>query len=707
MLGWEFPPHISGGLGTACYGITKAITAQGVDVVFVLPKPIKYLYLNEQMEIRTPAKTGGGAISAGGVETAEPREIDIPGVAFHRVDAMLAPYTDARGYARQFAPRGELMISGRGWAPGSAGASTEGTVDAAPAATQLRRRVMAGGRGQYSGDLITETQRYANLAMAIARKDQFDIVHAHDWMTFPAGIAVAAAQHKPLVVHIHSTEIDRAGEKGNPKIVEIEKQGMEAAARVIAVSELTRQMIIEHYGIAPEKIEVVHNGVEITRAAAESPGAAHLRIDEQEKIVLYLGRMTAQKGPDYFVAAARKVLNVYDNVKFIMAGSGDMIYETIERAAEMGIGHKVFFTGFLEGGDVERIFRMADLYVMPSVSEPFGIAPLEAMSHDVPVIISRQSGVAEVLDHVLKVDFWDTEDLANKMLAVLRHAPLSATLRQRGSVEITQITWAEAARKIREIYEKLVAKKRSSRPAGSRPLQPPAPAARQLPGRKPPQRAAKVADDPAVKRLAVPVRRAKTTKGEGSKKKKESGKGSGTETPAVQLSATARRKGAVQREARHVEKLHVGIIKKPGKDSRPKSAKKTPEKKSVPPAGTKVRAALAKPEKPVGTIGVKKRVTKRPAPGKGPSAAKAKSDSSSSGKGSGARNTKSPLGKRPAASGKTRKATTVKERRGGGKKKPAVKSKIGSTRRPAKKGATSKRADVGKRKPRDKGRGEL
>jgi glycogen synthase len=604
MLGWEFPPHISGGLGTACYGITKAITAQGVDVVFVLPRPLKYLYVDEQIETKTPgvpapsiartAPVGAARSTEGSLEF---RSADLPHVTFHMVDAMLAPYADARGYAQQFVPRGEVMISGRSAPASPADVPAEAPPQPTTTISTVKRRVMAGGTGHYAGDLMTETHRYANLAISIARKDRFDVVHAHDWMTFPAGMAVAAAQRKPLVVHIHSTEFDRAGDHGNPQIFQLEKEGMQAATRVIAVSELTRQLIIDKYGIHPDKIHVVHNGIEIKRPspAAMTPPAAppvptaspHIRIEEQEKIVLFLGRMTAQKGPEYFVAAARKVLEVHDNVKFIMAGSGDMIYETIEQAAEMGIGHKVFFTGFLQGADVERIFKMADLYVMPSVSEPFGIAPLEAMSHDVPVIISKQSGVAEVLDHVLKVDFWDIEDLANKILAVLRHPPLSATLRHRGSIEISQITWADAARKIREIYAGILAKKHARKhpahaadhpavPAAAtpvpRPVEPPAPSTRAAPAKI--QSVAPASAPPAapVEKRAIPVKRTPPKDPPRAKKPAPQRKPSGPDSPPA--AKAPRHPGAPgsQRDVRPVEKLHVKISA-PARPVRPASPK--------------------------------------------------------------------------------------------------------------------------------------
>lgn len=228
---------------------------------------------------------------------------------------------------------------------------------------------------------------------------------------------------------------------------------MHAAVRVCAVSMLTKQIVVARYGVDPEKIDVVYNGVE--QSGGAPPAGA--RINPKDKIVLFLGRITMQKGPEYFIAAAKRVLEKRSDVKFLVAGSGDMAKRTIELAAEMGIGHKVLFTGFLRGKDVARVFRMADLYVMPSVSEPFGIAPLEAMSNDTPVLISKQSGVSEVLTHALKVDFWDTDEMANKILAILRHPPLGQTLREHGSFELHKLTWEGAARKCVESYESAIA----------------------------------------------------------------------------------------------------------------------------------------------------------------------------------------------------------------------------------------------------------
>jgi len=308
----------------------------------------------------------------------------------------------------------------------------------------------------YAGDLFGETQRYADLCRDLARGVEFDAIHAHDWPTFPAAAAVADETGKPLILHVHSTEFDRSGEYIHQQIYEIERAGMHRADAVIAVSQLTANLLAQRYGVPQDKITVIYNGIENGPQLPGDADTATVRVEKDDKIVLYLGRVTHQKGPEYFVAAAKRVLEKMDNVKFVVAGSGDRIKQCIELAAREGIGHRVMFTGFLAEEEVHRIFKMADLYVMPSVSEPFGIATLEAVSHDVPVIASKQSGVCEVLEHVLKVDFWDTQEMANKIVAVLRHPPLARTLRSHATIELRKLTWDHAAEKTRTLYEQLV-----------------------------------------------------------------------------------------------------------------------------------------------------------------------------------------------------------------------------------------------------------
>jgi len=420
MLGWEFPPFISGGLGTACYGLTRAMDQLGIEVTFVLPKMVEGKCATH-LRLLSPGSSSSSVLKFDKLKN----------VTFHAIGSPLQPYSTPDLYQRRIeeALRQKQKMHGVN----------------VSSASQFMASI------DYSGDMYAEVHRYAAVAAQLAAAERFDIVHAHDWMTYPAGIAVAAMSSKPLIVHVHSTEFDRSGENINQMIYDIEREGMQRADRVITVSHFTRNIIISRYGINGEKVEVVHNGVECNGngnwALAESG------IDKGEKIVLFLGRITMQKGPEYFLAAAKKVLEVMDNVKFVMAGSGDLMHRAVAMAAELGIGRKVLFTGFLRGQDVQKIYKMADLYVMPSVSEPFGIAPLEALDNDVPVIISKQSGVSEVLTHALKVDFWDVNEIANKIIAVLKYPPLSETLANYGNFEVRKLRWEDSAAKCAKIYE--------------------------------------------------------------------------------------------------------------------------------------------------------------------------------------------------------------------------------------------------------------
>ncbi|HSZ55425.1 MAG TPA: glycosyltransferase [Tepidisphaeraceae bacterium] len=433
MLGWEFPPFISGGLGTACYGLTKAMSGIGTDIMFVLPRPVSTPF---STHVRLVSPRPGSPLASPSTEF---RLDEFDHVTFRTVNAALSStYNTPADYKKRQEERAAKAAQAE---------TTEPATQPAPLTP-----VGPGGAATspYAGDMFAEIQRYALLASEIARQESFDVVHAHDWMTFPAGLAVSALKGVPLVVHVHSTEFDRSGTNIDQRIYDVERRGMHGALKIIAVSYLTKNQITHQYGIDPGKVEVVYNAIE---PSANGFDEEKYSIHKDEKIVLFLGRITMQKGPEYFLAAAKKVLEVMDNVKFVMAGSGDMIRRTIEMAASMGIGHKVLFTGFLRGPDVEKVFKMADLYVMPSVSEPFGIAPLEAMSHDVPVIISKQSGVSEVLTHALKVDFWDINEMANKIIAVLKHPPLASTLRQHGSFEVRRLSWVDAARQCVQIYD--------------------------------------------------------------------------------------------------------------------------------------------------------------------------------------------------------------------------------------------------------------
>lgn len=463
MLGWEFPPFITGGLGTACYGLTKALSRRQTDIMFVLPKAVGSDF-SEESHIRllsqqTPSAAVGDRKPEAVASTYDydPPIADADVKAFEHVTFKAVPARFSNPY-----PGGESFVSESTMVPEAPARAPErhnrpmGVLQAESAATMSIGATPASMPGDYSGDLVSEARRYAALCVDLARGQQFDVIHAHDWLTFPAGMAVAAAHGKPLIVHVHSTEFDRSGDHIHQQIFDVERRGMHAAMRVIAVSHLTKSIIQNRYDVEPDMIEVVYNGIENGQAPAEA-APAKLTIDKGDKVVLFLGRITMQKGPEVFIAAAKKVLQKFDKVKFIMAGSGDKVKDVIEMAAREGIGHKVTFTGFVRGDDVAKVFKMADVFVMPSVSEPFGLASLEAVSHDVPVIMSRTSGASEVLKHTLKVDFWDVDEIANKILAVLKHPSLGDTLRTNADLELRKLTWDGAAQKCMDIYKSAIA----------------------------------------------------------------------------------------------------------------------------------------------------------------------------------------------------------------------------------------------------------
>jgi glycosyltransferase involved in cell wall biosynthesis len=305
-------------------------------------------------------------------------------------------------------------------------------------------------------DFVGGALKFSEKIRNIAIKSHADIIHAHDWLTFPAGVAAKEVLHKPLVCHIHSTEFDRTGGHfPNQVVYDIEKMGLENADMVVPVSHFTKNMVMKYYGIPADKIAVVHNGVHSMQRKNLAPALLNLK-ELDYKIVLFLGRITLMKGPEYFVRAAKRVLEYEPKTIFVVTGSGDMHDYMIAEAGRLGILDKFLFTGFLRGVERDRIFQSADLYVMPSVSEPFGITPLESMANGTPVLISKQSGVSEVVQHALKVDFWDTEEMANKIVAYLRYSALKDDLDLEGNKELKNINWNKAADKCISIYHQLV-----------------------------------------------------------------------------------------------------------------------------------------------------------------------------------------------------------------------------------------------------------
>ncbi len=420
MFGWEFPPHISGGLGTACFGLTKGLSNMDVEVLFVMPsasgdedqKSVKIINASD-IEI---------SHNVGDVKTF------LENVQFLRVGTNMVPYLDPEQFT-------EMVEK-----------SKKGQVKSYKSFLGQKYKFS----GKYGSNLMEEVSRYAMVAAEIAKTQECDVIHAHDWLTYLAGIAAKKLTGKPLVVHVHATEFDRSGENINTLVYDLEKRGMKEADMVIAVSNLTRNIVISKYGIHPSKVVTVHNAVDFD-------GFEQMEIDSRidEKIVTFLGRITYQKGPEYFIEAAAKVLKRYPNVRFVMAGSGDLLNRSIRRVAKLGIATKFHFTGFLRGEDVKRMFAFSDVYVMPSVSEPFGISPLEAMRSNVPTIISKQSGVAEVLHHAIKVDFWDIDALADSIYGLLAYPALSSTAVKNGLNEVNALRWDNAAFKIKEIYTQL------------------------------------------------------------------------------------------------------------------------------------------------------------------------------------------------------------------------------------------------------------
>ncbi len=422
MFGWEFPPHISGGLGTACFGLTKGLAKNDVDVIFVVPKA----YGDEDESAVRIVNAGDMEFN---LEDEEYKEF-WERVKYMEVGSNIIPYVGPEEYGKVLEEKkktGETFTS----------------------KVFLKKYEFEGG---YGPNLMEETSRYALMASAIALKEDYDVIHAHDWLCYPAGIAAKEASGKPLVVHMHATEFDRSGEDYNDIVFGMEQAGMEAADMVITVSNMTRKTVIERHGIDPNKVVTVYNAVD--QAMMQELG--DIKRNLKEKIVTFLGRITYQKGPEYFIEAAHKVIKRDSNVRFVMAGSGDMLNKMIERVATLGIADKFHFTGFLKGDAVNKMFALSDVFVMPSISEPFGIVPLEAMRINVPVVISKQSGVAEILKHAFKVDFWDVDAMADAIYGICHYDALSDAFKTFGKEEVESLKWEDSAFKVKEVYKMVI-----------------------------------------------------------------------------------------------------------------------------------------------------------------------------------------------------------------------------------------------------------
>nr|WP_304421992.1 glycosyltransferase family 4 protein [Paramuribaculum intestinale] len=413
MFGWEFPPHILGGLGTASYGLTKGMWECGdMDITFVIPKPFGD-------EDKTFAHIIGASqvpiawrdVNRDYVEQRIGRLMD-PDLYFRLRDHIYADFNYMRTN-----DLGALEFSGR-----------------------------------YPDNLLEEINNYSIVAGVVARTLDFDIIHSHDWLTYPAGIHAKQVTGKPMVIHVHATEFDRSRGKPNPTVFGIEKDGMNHADHIITVSNHTRDIVINNYGVDPAKVTTVHNAV--TPLTDEQKDVPEHK--SKDKVITFLGRITMQKGPEYFVEAAAKVLKNNHNVRFVMAGSGDMMNKMIQLAAERGIADRFHFPGFQRGKQVYEMLKASDVYVMPSVSEPFGISPLEAMQMGCPSIISKQSGCAEILDNVIKTDYWDIDAMADAMNSIITYPAMYEQLRQDGLEEVNKITWDKAGQKVIDIYKRYV-----------------------------------------------------------------------------------------------------------------------------------------------------------------------------------------------------------------------------------------------------------
>ena len=411
MFGWEFPPHILGGLGTACYGLTKGLSLQqDMQMTFVLPKP-------QGDEDQSFMKIIGANLV--------PIVYENPDYNYlvQQLDGKMS--TDDFYRYRDCIREDNRYITSGGI----------GTVDFS---------------GRYPDNLLDEIRNYSAVAAIVARAEDFDIIHSHDWLTYPAGVRAKQITGKPLVIHVHATDFDRSRGNVNPTVYGIEKYGMDMADHIITVSDLTKNTVVNNYHIDPRKVTTVHNAV--------SPLSPEIQAiipqkDPNNKVVTFLGRITMQKGPEYFVEAAYRVLQRVQNVRFVMAGGGDKFMDMLHHAIYRGIADRFLFTGFLRGKDVYKMLKSSDVYVMPSVSEPFGISPLEAMQCGVPSIISKQSGCAEILNNVIKIDYWDIDAMADAIYSIITNDSLYDFLHTEGKKEVDEIKWEYAALKLRQVYD--------------------------------------------------------------------------------------------------------------------------------------------------------------------------------------------------------------------------------------------------------------
>jgi glycogen(starch) synthase len=447
MLGWEYPPNISGGLGIACHGLAEALKDEGVKITFVVPH-----LSGAEAETRI-SLVSAASISISVPLTAVKDRTTLDGEAatysdsvasrIIQIESTLSPYNLAH-------LKDELSLlehwshALRGHSDGASNGPEAETVRMDSGSVTTAPYPFIGG---YGPRLLEEVHRYAQVIEQVAKSTEFDIIHAHDWMTFPAGIAASEVSGKPLIVHFHATEFDRAGDSGSKAVYEIEESAIRRCMHIIVVSNWTSKLIRTRYKADQSKVHVVHNGI-----VRSEKSYTRSKPPLGDNLVTFLGRITFQKGPEYFIRAAQKVLTRFPNCHFVMAGAGDALPRMIGLVARLGLSSRIHFTGFLNREEIETLLSLSSVYVMPSVSEPFGLTPLEAIQAGVPVIISKQSGVAEIMNHVLKVDFWNTDEMADAIIGVINHRSLAETLSSNAKKDLESISWHLAAKKIKHLY---------------------------------------------------------------------------------------------------------------------------------------------------------------------------------------------------------------------------------------------------------------
>lgn len=390
MLGWELPPHNSGGLGVACLHMCRALARQGADINFIVP------YTADHSEIDFMRVTSAVPVNV--------KEVQKTGMAY---DSFKFEYQD--------------------------------------------------GTSEWV-NLFDYHKLYESSMQSLATMEEYDVIHAHDWLTVRAGLRAKQLSGKPLILHIHATEFDRSGGKrGNPLVEEIEYMGMMMADKILAVSEMTKKIIVQHYGIPENKIEVIHNSFDISTYSDASEVNSYVYLNEMRqrgyKVVMNVGRITVQKGLYHLLMAFRKVVDIRPKTLLLFVGAGDQELELVELAASLGLSGNVIFAGFQRGKKWRDMFAVSDIFVMPSVSEPFGLTALEAAAFSVPTLVSRQSGVAEVLSSALRVDYWDVDEMANQITSVLINPSLQTQLERDGYNEVLNMSWSHTAERLINIYE--------------------------------------------------------------------------------------------------------------------------------------------------------------------------------------------------------------------------------------------------------------